>query len=349
MSPAAVSSDRDTSDGFVVPYVLVLIGVLAVVSLFAMERLSRNTEVVRQLDARLRAETALASIQAEAVYTLMAASPLRDGFDLPGRIDPADAFLFGAAPEALPGANSPDTWVPDGQWRLVRDGAVAAQDAQGLLPLNTASEASVAALLIELGYPAREARLAAAKLADYVDADARRRSGGAEAPQYRMSDRPAPPDAPPNAPTNAPLRSFAELRNVMGWDAVLDVIDPAVLASFTTLDATQSGVSAKYAPDRLRRVLRMTESAPVAVTNDEFAFNNLPGAPPGLRTRLLMVVPDPDQPRLAVVELERRRGGFDAPFRTRPIASRALRPGELARYREAWETSDRLSYAAPGN
>jgi len=328
---------RASSDGFVVPYVLVLIGVLSVVSLFAMERLSRNTEIVRQLDARARTETAIASIEAETLFTLLAASPLREGFDLPGRFDPADAILYGQVQGPLPGPDSPQTWVPDGQWRIARDGAVAAQDAGGLLPLNTALPSSVVALLVELGYPAREARIAAAKLADYVDADSNRRSSGAEAAQYRQADLPEP--------TNRPLRSFDELHRVIGWDAVLDVIDPAVLASFTTLDPAQAGIRAAYAPTRLRQTLAIGTDATVSVTNDEFADIT---TAPGDRTRFLMVVPDPDQPRLSIIEVDRRAGALDAPFRTRRIASRALRPGELSRYQSAWESSHRFTYATPG-
>ena len=327
------SCDRSCSrsgDGFVVPYVLVAIAVLSLATLFAMERLSRNTALIAEIEARAEAETALASARAELTYALLGSSPLREGLDLRGRVDPQQALLIGQAAGARPEPGDPALWVPDGAWRTLPSAAVSLRDATGLFPLNTAQPEATAALLEALGLPRSDARAAGARLADYTDSDATRRPGGAERVQYRNAERPDP--------ANRPLRSLGELHRVLGWDAVLEAIDLTRLAETVTLDTGQVSVNPRYTTPQIAEMLGLGGEAPVVIRNDEFAAASLANAVPGDRQRAILVTGG-EHPRLDIVEIERRPLALERPFRIRRLATRAVRPGELAGFRDIFATA----------
>jgi len=227
--------------------------------------------------------------------------------------------------------------VPNGSWREVEGGFVSARDSAGLLPLNTALPDSVSAVLESLGIPTAEARQAAARLADYTDGNDQRRFGGAERAQYARANLPAP--------TNRPLRNFDELSAVMGWSDILEQIGIDRFAGLVTLSPTPGGIQSRYVPDDLQAMLRLGSDKPVVVRQDEFIMDSGNRTAPSNITRLL-IVSTGVEPRFELVEVERRLSAIEKPFTTRRIASRALQPGELSRYRELWTPPRRLPHAA---
>jgi hypothetical protein len=97
-------------------------------------------------------------------------------------------------------------WTPpDGATVVVR-----LRDESGLFPINTTNTTLLRNLFESAGVGEDRAIGLADCLADWVDADNRRRAQGAEADAYGV----------PGLPANRPLRSFDELRLVRGFDQV---------------------------------------------------------------------------------------------------------------------------------
>jgi general secretion pathway protein K len=110
-------------------------------------------------------------------------------------------------------------WVPDGQMRHWQDGdaalSVTAIDEAAKIDLNMATEALLKGLLQNVGGADEQtAQRVAEAVADWKDADELRHPNGAEANDYRGSDR-------KYVPANAQFESVGELRRVLGVTAEL--------------------------------------------------------------------------------------------------------------------------------
>lgn len=146
----------------------------------------------------------------------------------------------------LVNAASERTWrrrfLPDGRTRSCTIGgavlAIAVSDEAGRVDLNGSGEDLLRALVVGVGRPADEARTLVARMLDWRDPDAVKRSDGAEAADYR--------DAGRVGPRNAPFAAPEELGRVLGFDA--DLI--ARLRPFVTVYSGLPGVDvAKAAPE----------------------------------------------------------------------------------------------------
>lgn len=321
--------------GFVVPYVLVMVGILALITVFAMERLSRTIETVERIDAVSQSRLDLHSAAQETLFAVLTASQNSQGFDLAGGVYGEAVELGGRAnPEGFVA----DIWVPNGQWRRTDAALVALRDAAGLLPLNTASWESLNALLQEVGVPATQSKRLVARLEDYKDPDDLRREAGGEAPAYRRTDRPEP--------SNRPIRSIVELGNILDWDTEIDPMTRARLADFVTLSGSQIGISDTYAHPVLQRILSLSEDNRIDVDNDEFSGAIRVQSTPSNRTRLTIVVGHPF-PRVQQIEIEKTIANVEQPFRTYFISEFAISPSAYDSLRREAGDEDLIKRVTP--
>jgi hypothetical protein len=129
------------------------------------------------------------------------------------------------------------------------DGRVLRQDAGGLLDVNAADPAHLAALMIAAGLSAEIATTLADRIADWRDEDHLRRIHGAEARDYA--------EAGHEGPANRPFIAETEIANVLGIDPDL----ATCLAPWLTTYSGSAPIDPGAAPQALRAALGL-EAAP---------------------------------------------------------------------------------------
>ncbi|WP_416878451.1 hypothetical protein [Litorimonas sp.] len=238
----SVSSSSGES-GFVLPYVLVVIAVLSIVTLIAADRLQRSVKALDTLQAQSRNEVLLASAESEALYSLMTGTTVEGGVDInPESLIRTEFGYIGKNGEILNeqdvrDVSEPDVWGVNGEVRQSDAGQslsqnpkvvyVALQDLSGVISLSNGSEENLQQLFESLGVSAEESRGLFAKLRDYSDADNNRTFRGGERADYRMKDK--------ASPANSPLRNHEELSRILDWDSPLSEWDLSELKRLTTI------------------------------------------------------------------------------------------------------------------
>jgi general secretion pathway protein K len=117
------------------------------------------------------------------------------------------------------------------------------QDMRGLINLNLGSSDDLFALLGIFGVDAEDRGPLIAKLQDYIDADSLVRLNGAEAPQYE--------EAGLEPPANAPLRTPWEVRRILDWDKIDDLVKEDGSWSLLTSTAPVGAFNVNTAPRTL--------------------------------------------------------------------------------------------------
>lgn len=304
MKPA--SSDQ----GFVLPAVLGYIAAFMLVVLLAAGALDRARSATQDLEAQTRLQSALDDIEARAVYTYLAATPVPGGAELfRTQAFDASAVVLGEAPAPVQGAPAPRIWTANGGELVFSAGNVRAsvryRDAGGLVSLNSSDPSILAALLENFGASSDDAIGLAAALRDYIDEDSLRRPRGGEAADYRLRQLPVP--------TNSPLRDISELRSVLGWrDAAylsrLDFIEQV------TISLTAPEPRWTFAPPEIAQLqpslspLSLSTIDPIAGASSLHSF-------PGGRARLTLLAVDMTSrvARLRIIEIERQPTALTAP------------------------------------
>ncbi len=235
----------DAQRGFVLPAVLVVVGVVSLIFLVAITALDSLADQTRRIVDEVRFRQAALSLEAEAAW-FAATRPLA-----PAAID------LGEAPGGLPAIIALDgrayaSASPSGL-------TVSLQDEAGLINLDALDQNGMARLFTELGAaPAMRGRMAD-RLADFLDPDDLKRLEGAEAPDYRHAGLPPPPDAP--------LRRTAQLFGLMGWGQQVDPAAWSRMRDVVTADPTTAVVNANTAPRPALRVLfGLTDAEAAAAT-----------------------------------------------------------------------------------
>lgn len=240
-------ADDETSAslGFVLPYVLLVIAILAVSTALVAEYFLRTSRLMTAIEEQSRADLAFANAEAQTIFSLLKAGPVNGGFDLGGPLDGTQLFL---SPDG--GVKYKDFWSLEGETRRAftpqGDVQVTLQDVSGLVNLNLAPPEEISPLLIYLGLSKDKAADLAAKLVDYRDSDNSRQFRGAERADYRLRQLPAP--------TNLPLRNYNELYNVYDWSEALQGLDMIALKRFTTLSQSSTYMNMTFAPPLLRQI-----------------------------------------------------------------------------------------------
>ncbi len=226
------------SSGFVLPYVLVAIALLAAITLFTAQNLSRGTDSLVQLERSRQIDLAFHAAETEALLWLLTAQPREAGYQKVRDITRRNQLT---TTEAIG-----EKWGLKGDMRRIATAYgpvfVSLQDVSGLLSLRIPDEPLFKDLMGGFGIPPSDAGRLLARLQDYIDPDSRRRFQGAEAVQYRQ--RGLPP------PTNTHLRSLSELPRILDWPEALARIDMAKFERFVSLsDRTTATSQANLSPE----------------------------------------------------------------------------------------------------
>lgn len=147
---------------------------------------------------------------------------------------------------------------------------VEVEDDEGKVDLNAAPDALLTALFEGAGAEPGDAKLYAARIADYRDPDDETRDGGAERKEYVKASS-------VSSPSNADFVSVAELDQVLQLPA--DIV--ARVKPFVTTAAGHAGVDPAVASKQLRRLLARGASSFVREVTAEgqdsvFADSGLP-------------------------------------------------------------------------
>ena len=211
-----ISSAHNNSDeGFVLPYVLVAIAILAITASIAAQRLQNISHMISKIQDEAVAELAFKSAETEVLYVFLAGIPVRGGMNIALGREASDPNLWSAAGEAR---------RVDTQYGPV---IVTYRDVTGLVPINSPGSQLTGKLLTSLVVKPNVAKAMTATLGDYIDRDDSRQFRGAERADYRL--RKLPP------PSNSPVRSYGELSSVLHWPEAVETFDMHKFMDVTTL------------------------------------------------------------------------------------------------------------------
>jgi len=310
------------AQGFVVPYVLFAILVLSLITIFAMDRLNKAVRVTELVEVSQLSSRQIDDAQNRLLYILLAATPMRDGYDLGGGVYGQVSNFNQAEPHEN---YVRDIWIPNGTWRKIDSVYVSLQDESGLVPINSASDSVLRELLKFAGATQSAARHLSAEVADYVDYDVKIRNGGAERVQYRAAGLREPP--------NEPMRHWAEIKQLRSWKDFEEGISFEYLERSTTLEPFQQGISVRYVPSNLRPLLEIRQKEIGVSGGDPLAVDLSSERRPSGRVRATFLVLN-DHPQIRQVSLSRMVSDFEKPFQSQIVFERAVRPSELLSLRD---------------
>jgi len=242
-------SNKSNDQGFVLPYVLAVIAILAMM-------LTAESDAIYAL---------LTGITLEGGVDLNSDNPIETEF---GVIDSSGNLSLTRA-EDRQDKIVRDIWSANGGMRYSKqlDDKVYIQlrDVYGYISLSSVNSDNLSRLLNALGVSKASAHGLIAKLSDYTDMDNKRQFKGAERADYRLRNKPAP--------SNSPLRNYDELAHVLGWNDVLENIDVIRLKNLTTLQNT-TDVKIRYANFEVQDILKSKTEKPKSIETG-FSFEDL--------------------------------------------------------------------------
>ena len=327
--------------GFVLPYVLVVIAILAIAGTIAAQRLTKATEIVTDMQERARAEQIFASAEAAATFSLLTGNAVADGYDL----SPESPIIWEFGLLSADGSEALRDDAADGlarnlwsglgelrRYTLPRpadtaqaDAVIAYRDVSGLISLNQFEPATLLPILEAAGASRSEARQLIAALLDYTDLDDNRRNNGAENLNYRTRNMPPP--------ANSPLRSYNELTHIMGWAEVMPKLDMQLIKDVTTLKLGP-GYRQAFAPAKLKSFLGEQSSSTVPnIQTDVLQQLEHTNANSSQFARLIIFVPRSDgRYQKRVVDIERFLGGVGDPYRRHWVYDSVVLESDLRFY-----------------
>ena len=303
-------------DGFVLPYVILVIAILSISVILLGERLQNVTGNTAVIENEFNAELALLNAESEATYAILTGKPMRLALDVnpltPHKVLDILVDENSRREEEVP----PDLWSASGGVRIANRAdypvVVELRDVSGLIPLNSDTDL-VKKILTLNGISVNRARGLTAKLRDYIDLDSRRQFLGAERTEYRL--RRLPP------PSNAPLRNFDELSNVLGWNDVFQDLDLYKVMDITTLHQGR-GLSTLFMLPELREAMddELEESEEQSDLNS--IFQNL--TDPSGTYRLSLWVDLGGRYKKRVLEITKQSTNLISPFKSVLVYERTL-------------------------
>ena len=305
--------------GFVLPYVLVVIAILAIAGTIAAQRLQSANTAILDLQERSRSERILRSAEAAATFSILTGNPVNGGYDLSPQSPTVGEFGFLAADGksvlSVDEAENikPNIWPVNGGVRKYEtsEGTVfiGLQDLTGVLSINDAGSPLFLNILKAAGVNNNEARKLVENLQDFIDFDNTRRPNGAEAVDYKFKNM--------LPPTNSPLRSYGELALVMDWAQVLPRLDITFLKDMTTIEATDGFREYFAGGTEEKSILGFEEdnAANGALQFDIIANLELDVTQPSSRVRLKIWAPrSDDRYDKRVVELMQTIASVEHPY-----------------------------------
>lgn len=333
MAPMITTKPRakasiEARQGFVLPYVLVVVFVLALASTIAVRAINTTGQVVIELSADVQAEQRLSSAEADTLYVFLTSAGVKGGLDTSYTLWTVEELLDGFDVSRL---SEDALWAASGGQRLAHfangDVKITYRDVSGLLPLNRNDPGVLQVWLQSMGLRSNEAKTLAAKLGDYIDQDTRRRFRGGERADYRLKRR--------DPPTNSALRVHEEVYNILQWDEALTPRIYTQLRADTTLTTSTSYYKTKFLSPELadRLDLDGVKAALGEVGSREIdvidAATAVVETPSRIGRFLLSTSRGTGQTIIRAVELQRSPGAPDRPFRRRVVFEEILDDGDI--------------------
>ncbi len=307
---------RSSSEGFVLPYVLVAIAIMSLVITIAAQRLQNISELILQIQNDTEAEMAFMSAEAEILYIYLTSIPAQGGMQLITRGEEQErrkrtpvAPLNSSRDQDLAWRN---VWSGAGETRRVQtpygDVMASYRDISGLIDINSAKENILEKFIISFDVRPSLAKALAATLVDYRDPNHQRKFRGAEAVDYRL--RKLPP------PTNSPLKSYNELNAILYWPEFLDAVDMHKFMDTTTLAGDVGYLRYAFvAPEMLEALGLHTQKLQADFGSDGFLSYLVNEKFPSDRARFtLKIRTNSTGYRKRVVEFKRELSGLNKPF-----------------------------------
>jgi len=300
--------------GFVVPYVLSVIMVVSLLTLWGANSLQVSQETFMRIDQSRQQQQAMDSVEAKFLEVFLGATMVQNGLDISGREVDETAIALGDPP-------SEEGLTPDDVWGATRGRRVIQwngrpitafyQDSDGLLSLNSADLAYLAMWLKDAGYSDTESM--AAKLGDYRDADNIRQFRGAERSDYRLLQR--------TLPSNSHLRSISEANQILGWTSFTQQLG---LSDVLQLTLFFSGSIPRLAgaPEPLKARLQLPSDGLKFLNQDDLNDAELfMSRFPSSRAQLTLVedTGDGETMWVRIVEIERTGGAPDRAYTRRLV------------------------------
>ena|SRR5271168_688441 len=243
--------DRSAEGGFALVLTLVVIVILSLMTEIMTRWISTALDSALANREQVDATREITEAAAVSMY-LLATRPLSfRGIEVSTAAQPSATN----APQKLGSFEPAQDYIrlDDHPYRL-GDAVLRLQDARGLINLNFGSSDDLFTVLGIFGVAVEDRGPLIAKLQDYIDADSLTRLNGAEAPEYA--------DAGREPPANAPLRTPWEVRRILDWDKVEDVVREDSGWERMTSTALFTGFNVNTAPRTLLSLMPwMTEEA----------------------------------------------------------------------------------------
>lgn len=248
---------RSAEGGFVLPLVVVTIGVISLALWAAISVIETTQADIGRLRQRIELEKAALTAEARAIF-LLASEPLGGaGLRVGGQ-----RFTIGNPTGRADEQDDEALWMrdPRAAWsRILRldsrpyrsvlpDGSevmVEIQDEAGLFNVNLQDPLAIERLLAAADVEETSARSLADALADFIDRDDLKRLNGAEAPEYRRAGL--------SPPVNRWLMSGDEVFGAFGWREGLDASLRKRLADLTTASSVTAPFNINTAPEPVLR------------------------------------------------------------------------------------------------
>lgn len=254
--PRPYHQPQDHTAGFVLPYVLAVIAILAITTSIAATRLQSITRSLLALENHNRLELSFANAETEAIFALITSTDAKLAVNLSPdakvSTDFGDLDLGTDNTSAV--KTEDDFWPVNNGKRLHRSVGhtvlITLQDTKGLVSINGAPDSEIQALLQANGLTKSKSRQVSARMLDYRDGDNKRSYLGAERADYRMRKK--------RPPTNMPFRSHQELKQVFGWHDDTNTIDLQGLIDATTIHQ-HTHISAAFVPTGIAEILEIDQ------------------------------------------------------------------------------------------
>jgi len=315
---------KEAQSGFVLPFTLAVIAIVAVIAAFVGSRIYSAQQTVFRIQINNDIDKALFAAEAKAIFVFLTAPPAPGGFIVSNRPINEQAYFIDDAPLDFAELEDHELWrAAGGRRKDVYGGVdvlVTLQDVNGLISLESTEGRVLSTFLQSFNISENDAAALIAKLRDYTDADNRRRFRGAERADYRL--RSAPP------PTNSPLRSLEELKNIADW-AETGLSENVEFLSLATARRTLPRPFEPNMPAALRRRAPRDES--LAESDDIFAATMTGRIYPSSRARMRFIAVDRTN-EIGVerlIEVQRRPDAIDVPYERVLVYERQLTDSEL--------------------
>lgn len=306
--------------GFVLPFVLVTIAMLAIVAFAGFSVLTRSSSNMLAMQQGLSDDIALFNAESELLYTFLIAQGVnngmlaREGAALnSGGLDTGfgagfDGGGFGVFTQEGDPSGLPGFWGANGSIKKSTTGdldvLVSYRDITGFAPINTFTTNQRQRFIGGFGFDRVGAEKLSAELEDFIDEDDVPVARGAERSEYRLRQK--------KHPTNSPLRAPQEIQALLSIPPDLGDQFWIDMLRVTTVENSFSVINDRFSHPRLKALL---ENSSIFRDDQANSVSSFLGelAWPSERARFLLVTTG-ERPVERAIEIEKSVGKLGKPF-----------------------------------